>query len=313
MRKLLILSLLLLPLLFSCSRAEDSKDEGRLRITALNFPCYDAARAVVSDSADLHMLIPPGSEVHDWEPSPDDIIRILSSDLFIYVGGESDEWVRRILGDLDGSVAVFSLIEHSPVVLEEETKEGMQSDVHAHDEHGHKLEDEHVWTSLENMAAIIKDLAGVISSIDGENREYYEENASSYIESILELRDDMEDVVRNAERNLIVVADRFPLLYFADEFSLSYYAAFPGCASGTEPSARTVAFLIDKVKEENIPAVLHIELSNTLLASLIAEESGAEVYEINSAQNISRRDFERGVTYVDIMQQNLELLKEVLN
>ena len=114
MRKLLILSLLLLPLLFSCSRAEDSKDEGRLRITALNFPCYDAARAVVSDSADLHMLIPPGSEVHDWEPSPDDIIRILSSDLFIYVGGESDEWVRRILGDLDGSVAVFSLIELVP-------------------------------------------------------------------------------------------------------------------------------------------------------------------------------------------------------
>ena len=123
----------------------------------------------------------------------------------------------------------------------------------------------------------------------------------------------MEEVVRNAERNLIVVADRFPLLYFADEFSLSYYAAFPGCASGTEPSARTVAFLIDKVKEENIPAVLHIELSNTLLASLIAEESGAEVYEINSAQNISRRDFERGVTYVDIMQENLEVLKEVLN
>lgn len=313
MRRLIIL-ILFLPLFFSCA-GDENTDDGRLKITALNFPSYDAARAVVGDSADLKMLIPPGSEVHDWEPSPDDIIRILNSDIFIYVGGESDEWVDGILNDVGDGLIVFSLLEHSPFVLDEETKEGMQGeDEHSdHEGHLHSTKDEHVWTSLENMASIISDLSDLISSMDSENSAYYEKNSSDYINSIMEIKKEIENVVESAKRNLIVVADRFPLLYFVNEFSLSYYAAFPGCASGTEPSAKTVAFLIDKIREEHIPAVLHIELSNTLLSSLIADETGTEVYEINSAQNISRRDFNNGVTYLDLMRKNLSVLKEVLN
>lgn len=311
MRRFLLI-LLLVPLLISCSQEED---DGRLKVTALNFPSYDAARAVLAEEADLKMLIPPGADVHSWEPSPDDVIRILTSDLFIYVGGESDEWVDSLLDDLDGKVRVFSLLEHSPMVLDEETSEGMQSDEMDHEElfHHHAEADEHVWTSLTNMASIIEALKDEIISLDSANSEIYEANAERYISAILEIRDELVSTVKNAKRNLIIVADRFPLLYFVKELGLSYYAAFPGCASGTEPSARTVAFLIDKVKEMEIPAVLHIELSNTMLASLIADETGANVYEINSAQNISRRDFNAGRTYLDIMRDNAAVLKEVLN
>lgn len=311
MRRFLLI-LLLVPLLISCSQEED---DGRLKVTALNFPSYDAVRAVLAEEADLKMLIPPGADVHSWEPSPDDVIRILTSDLFIYVGGESDEWVDSLLDDLDGKVRVFSLLEHSPMVLDEETSEGMQSDEMTHEElfHHHAEADEHVWTSLTNMASIIEALKDEIISLDSANSESYEANAERYISAILEIRDELLSTVKNAKRNLIIVADRFPLLYFVKELGLSYYAAFPGCASGTEPSAKTVAFLIDKVKEMEIPAVLHIELSNTMLASLIADETGANVYEINSAQNISRRDFNAGRTYLDIMRDNAAVLKEVLN
>ena len=309
MRRLLP-ALLILLLLISCGSAED--DEAAFAAVAADFPSYDAARAVLGDSAAVTMLLPPGTESHSYDPTPRDMIRIAEADLVVYTGGPSDEWVRSILSSLDDPPASFALTEQVQLLYEEH-KEGMEEEEDHDHQHSEHEVDEHVWTSLENMASIISDLSDLISSMDSENSAYYEKNSSDYINSIMEIKKEIENVVESAKRNLIVVADRFPLLYFVNEFSLSYYAAFPGCASGTEPSAKTVAFLIDKIREEHIPAVLHIELSNTLLSSLIADETGTEVYEINSAQNISRRDFNNGVTYLDLMRKNLSVLKEVLN
>ena len=312
MRKLFLM-LLIIPILISCQKS--SSDEEKIVVTALNFPCYDAARAVIRDSADLEMLIPPGSEVHDWEPSPDDVIRIMESDLFIYVGGESDEWLDGLLSDLDESVRLFSLIEHSPVVFDEETVEGMQSTEHEEKDHSHIMStrDEHVWTSLENMASIVSGIRDEMAAIDPLNEASYRANADSYVSELNDIRDDYERMIENSDRRLIVVADRFPFLYLVREFGLDYYAAFPSCASGSEPSARTISFLIDKVKEKGIPVVFHIELSNTLIAELVADETGANVRELNSAQNISRMDFNDGLTYLDIMRGNLSVLEEALN
>ncbi len=309
MRRLLFAILSVLLAVTSCSRENGSTDG--LVVTALNFPSYDAARAVLGENADLRMLIPPGAEVHSYEPSPEDVIRIIESDLFIYTGGESDEWIDGILDELD-HVRLFSLISHSPVVYDEEHVEGMQEEAHAH-EADISGSDEHVWTSLENMAAIVSDLKDEIILLDPESSSEYEANASAYISSILSLKDDFSKLRENSARNLIVVADRFPFLYFAREFGLEYYAAFAGCASGTEPSAKTVAFLIDTVRREGIPVVMHIELSNTMLAEVVADETGAEVMELNSAQNISLRDFNSGKTYLDIMRDNYVTLKEALN
>ena len=313
-RSVPILLIVCLFLLFSCSSADEGNDD-RLEIMAASFPSYDAARAVAGDLASITMLVPPGGGEHSYEPSIEDVIRISESDLFIYNGGESDTWITYILSDLDSATSTFSLLENAAFTLyEDEENIAWKEENHDGHDHSHgRVLDEHVWTSPENEIAIIQALCEEIASLDEDNREVYESNAASYIEDIREVQGTIRDIVENGMRREIIVADRFPLLYFVTEFSLDYYAAYPGCSSESEPSAKTVAFLIDKVREDGIPVVLHMELANTLLSEVVAEETGAAVMEFSSCHNVSKRVFDSGVTYVDLMRQNAAVLKEVLN
>ena len=313
-RSVPILLIVCLFLLFSCSSADEGNDD-RLEIMAASFPSYDAARAVAGDLASITMLVPPGGGEHSYEPSIEDVIRISESDLFIYNGGESDTWITYILSDLDSATSTFSLLENAAFTLyEDEENIAWKEENHDGHDHSHgRVLDEHVWTSPENEIAIIQALCEEIASLDEDNREVYESNAASYIEDIREAQGTIRDIVENGMRREIIVADRFPLLYFVTEFSLDYYAAYPGCSSESEPSAKTVAFLIDKVREDGIPVVLHMELANTLLSEVVAEETGAAVMEFSSCHNVSKRVFDSGVTYVDLMRQNAAVLKEALN
>ncbi len=314
MKRIFIIMLSVLLIFSSCKKNEEIEDDGRLKITALNFPSFDAARAIVGEDADLSMLMPSGSEVHTFEPTAEDVIRIIDSDIFIYTGGESDEWINGILSSLTEKTHLFSLMDNADHLLGEDEVGIIAESDHDHDhESGHKTYDEHVWTSIENYISIIESLKDLIVSLDAENAASYEERASSYIEKLNALESEYSETVENAKRKTLIFADRFPFLYLAEEFGLSYFAAFPGCSDQTEASAKTVARLIDKVKEEGIPVVLHLELSNTMLSNVVADESGAAVMELNSAQNISRRDFNSGLTYLEILENNLNVLKEALN
>lgn len=313
-RSVPLLLIVCLSLLFSCSNTEERNDD-RLEIMAASFPSYDAARAVAGDLASITMLVPPGGGEHSYEPSIEDVIRISGSDLFIYNGGESDTWITYILSDLDGATSTFSLLENAAFTLYED-EENIAWKEENHDDHDHshgRVLDEHVWTSPENEIAIIQALCEEIASLDEDNREVYESNAASYIEDIREVQGTIRKIVEDGMRREIIVADRFPLLYFVTEFSLDYYAAYPGCSSESEPSAKTVAFLIDKVRDDGIPVVLHMELANTLLSEVVAEETGAAVMEFSSCHNVAKRVFDSGVTYVDLMRQNAAVLKEALN
>ncbi len=310
MRYILLL-LLALVLLSSCPGTE-SADDGRIDIIASSFPAYDAARAIAGTAADLSMLLPAGTDSHSYEPSVDDAMRIAGADLFIYNGGESDSWIDSILDSLDG-VNSFRLVDHVPTVLYESEQGIVEGEEDHGHEHDHAMVDEHVWTSLENEMAIVDSLCMVISSIDPDNAETYRQRADDYISRIAGLRDEFRALADNSERRTIVVADRFPLLYFAREFGLDWFAAYPGCAAQSEPSARTVAAMIDYVNENSIPVVLHMELANTMLSSAIAAETGARVLQFNSVHNVSRRDFERGVDYISLMEENLAVLEEALN
>ena len=313
-RSVPLLLIVCLFLLFSCSNTEERNDD-RLEIMAASFPSYDAARAVAGDLASITMLVPPGGGEHSYEPSIEDVIRISGSDLFIYNGGESDTWITYILSDLDGATSTFSLLENAAFTLyEDEENIAWKEENHDGHDHSHgRVLDEHVWTSPENEIAIIQALCEEIASLDEDNREVYESNAASYIEDIREVQGTIRKIVEDGMRREIIVADRFPLLYFVTEFSLDYYAAYPGCSSESEPSAKTVAFLIDKVRDDGIPVVLHMELANTLLSEVVAEESGAAVMEFSSCHNVAKRVFDSGVTYVDLMRQNAAVLKEALN
>ena len=247
--------------------------------------------------------------MHNYEPTPQDIIKINNSKMFIYVGGDSDEWINDIIGDIDTSKTKLVKLMDLVNVVEEEHVKGMEVE----DEEEETEYDEHVWTSPKNAITIINKIKDIIIDIDKDNQNLYENNALNYINKLNVIDNEIKNIVNNGIRKEIIIGDRFPFRYFTDEYNLSYYAAFPGCSEQTEASAKTISFLIDKVKNDNIPVVFHIELSKGNIAKTISEETGAKVLEFNSAHNISQKDFDRGVTYIDIMNNNIKALKEALN
>ena len=307
---------------------ENGRSEARISVVTTIFPPYDFVREIAGDRVELKMLLKPGEESHSYEPTPQDIIAIQESDVFIYTGGENDVWVEDILSSMpEGGRLTLRMIDCVDTV-EEEHVEGMkESPGHDHDDHDmdpdggeagedthsvHEI-DEHVWTSPVNAALIVERIKEILIQADPSGEAVYEENAAAYEEELAKLDQEFRDVADHARRKLLIFGDRFPFRYFADEYGLDYYAAFPGCAGDTEQSAATMAFLIDKVKEEKVPAVLKMELSNDDIANAIAEATGTEVKVFYSCHNLSAEDFESGETYLSMMQKNVETLKEVLN
>lgn len=316
--------------LSGCSVAErrTGSQNGKLFIVATIFPQYDFARRIAGDKADVKMLLKPGMEAHSYEPSPKDIIDISKCDLFLNVGGESESWLASVLASADNPGMKIVSAMDCVDVIEEETSEGMQSREHHH-EHGHEAEsdsdhsheeeeeeeeyDEHVWTSPVNAIAIVNAINAALCEADPGNAEYYCANTQEYVAELMELDNLFREAVAGAKRNLIIFGDRFPLLYFVREYGLDYYAAFPGCAAETEPSAATVAFLINTVKREKVPVVFYIELSNHKVADAIAESAGTPTAQFNTCHNISARDFAAGESYLSLMRANVDILREALN
>lgn len=311
-------------------------------IVSTSFPGYDFARAVVGNNTDVSvkMLLKPGAESHSYEPTPQDITAIKNSNLFLYVGGDSDEWVKKVISEIDPKKTKVMKLVDLVKTKNEEVIEGMQDDdddhdhdhdhahdhdhdhddKHDHDHKGHDHEheeetevDEHVWTSLKNAKEITEKILEAVTSFDQGDEKKLSENAKKYTERISEVDTKIAAMVKEAKRKEIIVGDRFPLRYFVDEYGLKYYAAFPGCSEQTEANVKTVSFLVKKIKEDKIPVVFKIELSNGLIAETLSKETGAKVMEIQSAHNISEKDFEAGITYVDLMERNFEVLKEALN
>jgi zinc transport system substrate-binding protein len=282
---------------------------GMLNVTTTNFPPFDFVRHIAGNRVNLFLLLPPGAESHSFEPSPRDIIKIQNSGIFIYVGGENDVWVNRILETMDTSKMEIVRMMDSVKVVEEEIVEGMEED---EDEGEETVYDEHVWTSPRNAILIVKAITDALCKADSANTDFYRENAANYTKKLAQLDNAFWDVVAGAKRNTIVFADRFPFRYFADYYGLKYFAAFPGCSTETEPSAATVKFLIDKIKAEKIPVVFHIELSNEKMADTISGETGAKKLLLHSCHNLSKKDFDAKLGYLDFMRGNVENLKEAL-
>ena len=304
---LLILSLLLMT---GCTTPTKGQS---FNIVVTNFPCYDFVRAITKNDPDISikMLIKPGMDSHSYEPTPQDMVAIKESDLFFYVGGESDDWVGSLLADMNQKRIVKMLDLVSNLKLEEHV-EGMEEEKHEeHDEHEEEY-DEHVWTSPKHTMEIVEVLNKRMCALDKNHASKFNKNTENYIEQIASVDYSFKQVVKNAKRKDIVVGDRFPLLYFAKEYGLTYSAAFPGCSEQTEPSAATISYLIDKVKKDHNPAIFKIELSNGQIARTISEETGTKVLTIQSMHNVSAEDFNNGETYVSIMRKNVKAVKEAL-
>ncbi|MDR1446426.1 MAG: metal ABC transporter substrate-binding protein [Treponema sp.] len=291
-------------------RKAAGRADGKINVVTTIFPPYDFVREVAGDKINLTMLLRPGSESHSYDPSPQDIIKVQNCDVFIYVGGESDAWVERIIESMDTSRMEIVTLMDCVEVVEEVVVEGMQEEEEEEAE-GPEY-DEHVWTSPKNAKLIVQKISSVLEQRDPANAAVYARNTGSYLEKLTALDDAFQNVVNGAKRKTFVFGDRFPFRYFADAYGLEYFAAFPGCSTETECSAATVAFLIEKVRAEKIPAVFHIELSNEKIADTICEETGTKKLLLHAVHNISQRDFDRGESYYKLMSQNVKNLQEAL-
>ncbi len=312
----------------------------KISIVTTIFPIYDFVRAIAGDKVDLTMLVRPGAEIHSFDPSPADIIKIQKADVFAYIGGENDQWVNTILDSMDTSSKKTIKLINSVAVVTEETVEGMEAGHHSHgdeDEHDHKHDehehehddhehdeheghaheeaeyDEHIWTSPENAVLMINAITDALCEADSKNADIYKQNAVAYIAKLQELDSEIREIVDSAKHKLLVFGDRFPFRYFADEYELEYRAAFNGCSTETEASAGTLSYLIDFVKKKHVSYIFCIELSNQNIARSICEQTGTEILLLHSCQNISKTDFEAGATYLSLMKQNAENLRKGLN
>jgi len=318
-------------------------EQKKYSVVSTSFPGYDFARAVTKNTnISTKMLVKPGAETHTYEPTPQDIIDIKNADMFIYVGGDSDTWVEKILKDVDTKKTHVVKLVDLVSTVEEEIVEGMEDEDehehdhdhdhkhdhdhdhkhdhdHDHESHAHKHDhdeeeegpeiDEHVWTSPKKAMEIVKKIADVASEIDVAEKNKIDDNAEKYVAEIAQVDKDLHQAI-DGKISEIVVADRFPFRYFADEFGLKYAAAFSGCSEQTEASAKTISFLINKVKQDKVKKIYKIELSNGKIAETVSKDTGAEVLELHSAHNVTAEDFSKGVTYVDLMKRNLAALSK---
>ena len=292
-------------ILTACTVGNALAANERCRIVCTSFPCYDCARAVAGESAEVRLLIKPGAEVHSYEPTPADVLAIADCDLFVYVGGESDTWVEDIL-DTFGDDAPRKLRFFDCVQTLEEAE---------HDEeHDHAVEyDEHIWTSPKNAVRMVKAMQDELCAIMPGMEEQLQANAQAYIDQIEEIDAAFEHVVESGKRREMIFADRFPFLYFAKEYDIEWYAAFDSCSSESEPSAKTMMELLNRIVEDDIPVVYTIELSNEKTAKAIADETGVEICTFYSVQNVTEADFSAVESYVSLMLKNVAALERGLN
>ncbi len=336
MRKILFCFAVLLSLLFysGCKGENPSADDGGLKIVATVFPQYDWLRELTAGSgkAELTLLLDKGVDLHSYQPSADDLVKISKADLFVYTGGESDQWVEEALEKVAGKdlKAVSLLGALGDKARIEETAEGMEAHHHHHDhdaededgddgDHDEEEEeeeyDEHVWLSLKNAVFFCERLRDVLSELDPENRELYHKNASAYVEKLSELDKAYEKAVGQADVKVVLFGDRFPFLYLMKDYGLAYYAAFSGCSAESEASFETVVFLAKKLDELNIKAIVHLESSDGSLAKTIRESTAKKdqkILTMDSLQSASAKSVSDGQTYLKSMEENLKTLKEAL-
>lgn len=326
-------------LITGCTAKTEKKDKGdntkgKLKVVTTIFPEYDITRAIAKDKVDLELMIKPGVDVHSFTPTPQDIKTVQNSDIFVYGGTEHDKWVENLTKSIDMKNKKVVKLVDGIQQLEEESVDGMKHEHHHDDEkedehnhdhkhekedkHNHKDESEkeldpHYWTSPKNAIQMVKTITNSLVEKDPDNAEFYKENAENYIKRLEGVDKELHDVVDNAKIKKVVIADRFPFRYLFKDLGLEYRALFSGCSVESTASAGQIKKMVDYVKENKIPVVYHIEMGKGELAETVAKNSGAKVKLLHSIHTVTKEDFDKGITYIDLMKQNVEALKEGLN
>jgi len=323
----LIAALMLTGLLSGCAVSDTAGEGGSdsVQIVTTIFPEYDWVNEILGEyasSAQVTMLLDKGVDLHSFQPTAEDILKISTCDLFIYVGGESDEWVVDALGEaVNKDMIVIDLLEVlGDSAKEEEAKEGMQEEDEEHEdgEDGGEEEteyDEHVWLSLKNAEVFCDAIADALSRIDPDHADAYTSNVNAYKKQLSELDEEYQSAVKEATVKTLLFGDRFPFRYMTDDYGLDYYAAFVGCSAETEASFETITFLSRKADELSLSHVITIEGGDSRIAETIVqntESKDQQILTLNSMQSVTSRDVAEGITYLTLMEKNLEVIKEAL-
>lgn len=315
-------------LLGGCSASQSSEEDDRLHIVCTTFPLYDWTRQVLAGQeewAEISLLMDGGTDIHNYQPTAEDILMISEADIVIYVGGESDRWMKDVIAAVpeekrEGQQYLNLMEILDSALREEEYVEGMEveeevTDVGA-DESAHMEFDEHIWLSLKNAVVCVQAIETAVASSGEETIQHaVTENAEQYMGELEALDQEYEQMVQAAPWKTVLVADRFPFLYLMKDYGISYYAAFQGCSAETDASFETVIFLAGKMDEYDLPAVLVIENGNDRIAETVIENTASrdqKILVLNSLQSVTSGDIEKGVTYLSVMRDNFSVLKEAL-
>jgi len=306
------------------SSVDNTNSDNTISIVTTIFPEYDWVKEIVGDNTNVEvtMLLDNGVDLHNYQPTADDIMKIATCDVFVYVGGESDEWVEDALSEATNKdMQVVNLLESlGEAAKEEEVVEGMQAEEEETEaEEGEEEEveyDEHVWLSLKNAQVLVDAIEQAIATVDADNADIYSANASAYNDKLAALDEKYQATIDEASVKTVLFGDRFPFRYLVDDYGLDYYAAFVGCSAETEASFETVTFLAGKVDELNLNTVFTIENSDQKIAKTIIENTAAkdaQILTLDSLQSTTMDDVNAGVTYLSVMEGNLDILSQGLN
>lgn len=321
MKKILALLLALwIPaaVLFGCAPQDDSAASNKLNIVTTIFPAYDWVREILgaeTDRAEITTLLDSGVDLHSYQPTVDDIVKISDCDLFLYVGGESDGWVDDALKNAPNKerkvIRLLDVLGDSAKA--EETVAGMQEEEHDHEEEAEY--DEHIWLSLKNAQVLVAAISEALQESDPARKDTYAANAAAYVEKLSALDGEYRAAVDSGKYKTLLFGDRFPFRYLADDYGLDYYAAFPGCSAETEASFETVSFLAGKMDALGLPCVLTIESTQHKIAETIVQntaQKNQQILTMDSMQAVTANDAASGVSYLSIMEKNLSVLKKAL-
>ena len=293
---------------------KNKQDDGKVQIVATLFPQYDFARQIGGDKVNVSLLLTPGTETHTYEPTPQDLIRINDSDLFVYTGKYMEPWAERIVGSIDSDTKIVDASKNINLIHSEEDEhdENEEDEHHYEEEHHHHEFDPHIWLDPQNAIVMVNNITEELCSLDKENEEYYRANSERIIAEINELDIDIENTIKNSNKNKIAFGGTFAYAYFINKYKLEYVTAYDSCGESSEPSVAKVKEVIDYMKKNDIKVVFYQEASSGRIADSIAKETGAKKLVFHTIHNATQEEIDNGETYISLMKKNLENLKQAL-
>lgn len=294
-----------------CSSQPNQNSNDKIKVVASLFPQYDFAKQIAKDKADVTLLLPPGTESHTFDPSPSDFLNISTSDIFLYTGKEMEPWADKIVNSIKNDNLI--ICDTSSGIDLKKSIDDDEHDEHDHEEHHTHNYDPHIWLDPTLAAKMVDNIASTFCVKDPSNSEFYKSNAENYKNELLNLDNKFKNMIDSSKRKSVVFAGRFAHLYFIERYGLDYIAAFDSCSTESEPSVKKISDIVNFINKNNIPVIYYEEFSEPKIANSISEQTGTKSLKFSTLHNVTREQLENNSTYIDLMLENFENLRQGLN